>query len=260
MHQFLPKKKTPPHCFFFHQKPPGNVWGVGSSGKVLGVWGGEWVVFGKVWGFFLVRFIASFGQVWGFGGKNGGLLVRFGGFFGNNSGWGFFSLNWVSTSLRSTPLTLALVFERLAVLGYDLQVSRMEPWKKGVVCFVVYNCTTKGGEKQCLYRGRIVAVQGDQVDVRWEADRQVKTHLGVDVHTSRLTARAALMKKDSARSPAKDVPQPASNEEVSDDKDKEATPASALVKIGRKQFPVSGVYGGRLKCDQETCDNLWTIC
>ena len=68
------------------------------------------------------------------------------------------------------------------------------------------------------------------------------------------------MKKESARSPTKDAPPPTSNEEVSDSKDKEATPAPAFIKIGKKQFPVVAGYGGRLKSDQETFDNVSTIC
>ena len=44
----------------------------------------------------------------------------------------------------------------------------------------MFNCTTKGSEKHYLYRGRILAVQGDQVDVCWEADRQVKPHPSID--------------------------------------------------------------------------------
>ena len=152
------------------------------------------------------------------------------------------------------------VFECLAVFSYDLQVSRTEPWKKGVVCFAVFNCTTKGGEKRYLYRGRIVAEPGDQVDVRWEADRLVKTHSNADAHASKLAAWAAVMKKDSARCPTKDVPQHASNEEVSDSRNQEATPAPAFVKIGKKHFPVPATYGGRLKFDQEPCDDMLTIC
>ena len=77
----------------------------------------------------------------------------------------------VATSLRSAPLTWALVFERLAASAYELQVSQTEGWKKVVVCFVVFNCTTTFAERRYLYRCHIVALQGDEVDVRWEADR-----------------------------------------------------------------------------------------
>ena len=118
--------------------------------------------------------------------------------------------------LYNLPLSLCPVFEGLAISSYELQVSRTEAWKKGVVCFAVFNCTTKGGEKHYLYRGRIVAVQGDQVDVRWEAERRVKAHSGFDVHASKLAASVVAMKKDSTRSPIKDAPQPASNKEVFD--------------------------------------------
>ena len=68
------------------------------------------------------------------------------------------------------------------------------------------------------------------------------------------------MKKDSTRSPTKDAPQLASNEEVFDSKGKEATLTSAFVKIKKKQFPVLVAYGGMLKSDQETCDDMRTIC
>ena len=78
----------------------------------------------------------------------------------------------------------------------------------------MFICTTKGGEKRCLYRGRIVAVQGDQVDVRWEANHQAKNCPNVDVHPSKLAAWPTVMKKESARSPTKDAPQPASDDEV----------------------------------------------
>ena len=49
-------------------------------------------------------------------------------------------------------------------------MSRIEAWKKGVVCFAIFNRTTKGGEKRHLFRGCIVALQGDQVDVHWDAE------------------------------------------------------------------------------------------
>ena len=51
-----------------------------------------------------------------------------------------------ATCLRYTPLTLAPAFERLAVSDYELLVSWTVPWKKRNVCFVVFNCTTKGCE------------------------------------------------------------------------------------------------------------------
>ena len=63
-------------------------------------------------------------------------------------------------------------------------------------------------------------------------------------------------KKDSARSPTKVAPQPATNEEVFDSK----TPAAVFVKIPKKQFSVSAGYGGRLKFDQDMCGDMWTIC
>ena len=53
----------------------------------------------------------------------------------------------------------------------------------------------------------------------------VKTYSSVDVHASELSAWAAVVEKDSARyHPTKDAPQPASNEEASDNKDMELTP------------------------------------
>ena len=71
----------------------------------------------------------------------------------------------------------------------------------------------------------------------------VKTHRCGDVHASELAAWAVVMKKDSARSPPKDAPQPASVGEVSPNKDEDAAPAPALVKIGRKRFLVAMVAG-----------------
>ena len=67
------------------------------------------------------------------------------------------------------------------------------------------------------------------------------------------------MKKDSARCPTKDAPQPASNKEVSDNKDNEAIPTPVIVQTGMKRFLVPTGYGGRLKSNQEACDNVWTI-
>ena len=56
--------------------------------------------------------------------------------------------------------------------GYGLPHFDVAP-RVGVMDF---NCTTKGGEKRYLYRGRIVAVQGDQMDVRWDVEQQVEKH------------------------------------------------------------------------------------
>ena len=75
--------------------------------------------------------------------------------------------------------------------------------EKGLVCFVVFNRNTKGGEKQKLYCGRIVAIPGEHVDVRGEA---VKTHACGDIHASKFAAWAVGLKKDSAHSPAKEAP------------------------------------------------------
>ena len=61
------------------------------------------------------------------------------------------------------------------------------------------------------------------------------------------------------RSPTKNAPQSASNE-VSNSKDKEAIPATAFAIIGKKRFPVPTGYGGRLKLDQEKCDDMSAIC
>ena len=99
-------------------------------------------------------------------------------------------------------------------------------------------------------RGRILAMHGDRVDVRREANRQVKTHSGGDVHASELATWATVMKKDSACSLAKDAPQPASVQAVFVNKDPDATPAPVFVKIGRKRFPATVAYGGRLKFDK----------
>ena len=37
-------------------------------------------------------------------------------------------------------------------------------------------------------------------------------------------------------------------------------PPPAFLKIGQKHFPVPASYGGRLKYDQEMCENMWHIC
>ena len=58
----------------------------------------------------------------------------------------------------------------------------------------------------------------------------------------------------------KDAPRTTSIAEVSPNKDEDATPAPVFVKIGRKRFPLSTGYGGRLKSDQEACDDMWQIC
>ena len=47
---------------------------------------------------------------------------------------------------------------------------------------------------------------------------------------------------------------------LSPHKDEDATPAPALVKIRRKHVPVLVGDGGRLKFDQEMCDDMWKIC
>ena len=60
-----------------------------------------------------------------------------------------------------------------------------------------------------------MAVQGNQVDLRWEADCQVKTCAHGDAHATELAAWAAVTKKDSAHSPAEEAPQPASVGEAS---------------------------------------------
>ena len=128
-------------------------------------------------------------------------------------------------------------------------MSRTEARKKGAACFAVFNCATKGREKRYVYPGRIVARQGNQVDMHWEANRRMKTYSSGDVHAFKLVALAIVMKKDSACSPAKDAPQPASLGEVSPTKDEDATPALVFVKVGRKQLQVPSCYGGRLKFD-----------
>ena len=94
--------------------------------------------------------------------------------------------------------------------GYGLAIGRIglgtasvsEAWKKGCVCFAVFNCTTKGGEKRYLYRGCIV-------DVSWDADSKVKTHCCGDVHASELVAWATPPRYyDGARSLARMHPNP----------------------------------------------------
>ena len=129
-----------------------------------------------------------------------------------------------------------------------------EAWKKGVVCFRVFNCTTKWGEKH--YCGHIVVVQGDKVDVCWGLTAKSKP-IGGDAHASEFAAWATVMKKDSACSTTKDAPAPISVGEVSPNKDEDATPIPVFV---RKWFPVLARYGGRIKFDREACDDMWQIC
>ena len=75
-----------------------------------------------------------------------------------------------------------------------------------------------------------------------------------------MAAWTTVVKKDSACSLAKDAPQPACIGEVSPNKDEDETPASVFVKIGRTVSPVPSGFGGRLKSDQGTCDDIWQIC
>ena len=96
--------------------------------------------------------------------------------------------------------------------------------------------------------------------MRWEADYQIKTFSSSDVHASELVAWAAVMKKDSAHSPANNALQPTSFGEDSHNKDEEATPVAVFVKVQRMRFQVFAGYGGRLKPDQEMCNDMWQIC
>ena len=52
---------------------------------------------------------------------------------------------------------------------------------------------------------------------------------------------------------------PTSVGDVSQNKDEDAMPAPAFVKIGRKLFPVLSSDGGRAKSDQQMCDGMWKI-
>ena len=56
--------------------------------------------------------------------------------------------------------------------------------EKRVVCFALFICTTKSGEKCSMYRRHSATVHSDQVDVHWEAICQVKSQSSVDVHAS----------------------------------------------------------------------------
>ena len=91
-------------------------------------------------------------------------------------------------------------------------------------CFAVLNCTRAVKSAICI----VVALWQCKA-IEWMC---VKTYSSVDVHASELSAWATVVKKDSAPYPTKDAPQPASNEEASNNKDMELTPTPTFAELG----------------------------